>query len=133
MRRGFGIIQRCLFASIRDADKLMTFEEVAQTLYPEAFKPGYELRASMRRSTRRALKKLIDDRDILALGKGGRGDPHRYCFNPIAFLQIKEAKIDRFEAGLKLLEGYPQVHNAVSCAAEKIAAERGLAVVEPTP
>jgi hypothetical protein len=35
------------------------------------------------RSLRRALKRLCDDGSIMIVGKGGRGDPHRYWVDPM--------------------------------------------------
>jgi hypothetical protein len=43
---------------------------------------NFKQRLSLERSMRRALKSLVDERIIIALGGGGPGDPHRYCINP---------------------------------------------------
>ena len=77
MSRGHGLRQRSLLALIQDADGATTFQEIAQALCPQ------ELSGSVRRSMRRALKGLVDEGAVLALGAGGRGEPHRYCINPL--------------------------------------------------
>jgi hypothetical protein len=74
MSRGPGKLQRLLFQIIRDnSSEPKTFAELR----------GGDVDPVFERSCRRALKNMVDGNIILVLGKGGPGDPHRYCVNPI--------------------------------------------------
>jgi hypothetical protein len=85
MSRGWGRTQRELYCTLMDdADKPLTFGELIRAAYPAAFKPGFVLRRSIKRSARRALNLLVEEGYVHALGKGGRADPHRYCMAPTA-------------------------------------------------
>jgi hypothetical protein len=77
-------MQRFWFA-IAARGGLWTFDEICRSAWPEAFEPGQVMSPSFKRSLRRALKKMVDDRDLLALGSGGPADPFRYCINPSHF------------------------------------------------
>jgi hypothetical protein len=80
MSRGYGVMMQVLSGVLRKSAQPMTFDQIRRKAFPEAFKPGYELRASAERSLRRALKNLVDRGSILATGEGGPGDPKRYRF-----------------------------------------------------
>jgi hypothetical protein len=43
---------------------------------------GCGFHADLIRSVRRALRKLLDDGWVMAIGAGGPRDPHRYCVHP---------------------------------------------------
>ena len=52
MSRGWGRTQRELYCTLMDdADKPLTFGELIRAAYPAAFKPGFVLRRSIKRST----------------------------------------------------------------------------------
>ena len=91
MSRGWGRTQRELYRTLRDdADKPLTFRDLLHAAYPGAFKPGFKLKLGISRSARRALNLLVEERYVYALGKGGRADPHRYCVDPVLFMQTKK-------------------------------------------
>jgi hypothetical protein len=52
------------------------------------------------RSVRRALRKMIDDGAVVTVGKGGPGDPFRYCLNPLltAMFASSDALVDAIQA-----------------------------------
>jgi hypothetical protein len=76
--RGLGYLQRYLFSMLLNAGKPMTFAEIRRIAKPH--ENGYD--PHLERSIRRTLKKLVDDRTVIPLGRGGPGDPHRYCIHP---------------------------------------------------
>ena len=79
MSRGFGRLQRELFATIRRHAKPMAFDEMRAALLQNAGEePDAGLNPSFERSVRRALRRLIRDGVLVALGGGGRADPFRY-------------------------------------------------------
>jgi hypothetical protein len=104
-------MQRFLLATIGQADAPMTFADIFAVAFPEG---SYEADLAKVlggsnmpkvRSLRRALKKLCDDGAILSLGKGGRGDPYRYCLDPI-IAAIGGTK-EQFEKAIAVLESDP--------------------------
>jgi hypothetical protein len=82
MSRGYGRIQRFWLNVARGAGKPWTFDEICRSAFPECYEPGTEMRASFKRSLRRALREIVDDHNIIPLGRGGRCDPTRYCIHP---------------------------------------------------
>ena len=106
MSRGWGRRQKDLFFYIRDdAAGPMTFEEIAKALYQ--IPDGRVLRQPIERSLRRALRRLVDDTLVLALGPGGRSNPHRYLVAPQIYLRLTPPQMDRFASGMKFLEENP--------------------------
>jgi hypothetical protein len=86
MCRGLGKLQRFwikVAASDESVSKPWTFDELCRSAFPEAYEPSMEMRPSFKRSLRRALKKLVDDQNIIPLGAGGPSNPYRYCINPM--------------------------------------------------
>jgi hypothetical protein len=81
MSRGFGYLQRYLFQMLRDEVLPMTFAEIVQVAKPHA--AGY--RSHLERSMRRALRTLAKAGLVIPLGRGGPGDPRRYCAHPMFF------------------------------------------------
>jgi hypothetical protein len=73
MSRGPGKLQRLLFQIISDSSEPKTFSELR----------GGDVDPAFERSCRRALRSMVDSGAILALGKGGPGNPHRYRVNPM--------------------------------------------------
>jgi hypothetical protein len=74
MSRGYGYMQTWLVHKLADGrpktfDAILAEDDVSE-------------RASVRRSLRRALKKLVDDGTVIPLGWGGPSDPHRYAIHP---------------------------------------------------
>jgi hypothetical protein len=62
----------------------MTFAEMRGVWLKAAGAPSVAyLLPSPERSMRRALHGLVRDQVFMALGSGGRGDPHRYFLNPM--------------------------------------------------
>jgi hypothetical protein len=94
MSRGPGYMQQYLLGVIGQSDKPMTFAEIAARAFPEgSFEADMTkvLGASnvaRVRSLRRALRKLCDGNVLLAVGQGGRHDPHRYCFDPLFMAMV---------------------------------------------
>ena len=78
MSRGAGYLQRYLFGLLLNGKEL-TFAEIIRIAKPHEVTYMPHLVRSMRRS----LRKMIDDKVVIALGRGGPGGPHRYAVNPI--------------------------------------------------
>jgi hypothetical protein len=85
MSRGLGKLQSFWLRVASAQRGLWTFDELCRSAFPESYKPGFEMRPSVKRSLRRALRRMIDDNNIVAVGGGGPSDPHRYCINPTLF------------------------------------------------
>jgi hypothetical protein len=89
MSRGPGYMQQYLLGVIGQADKPMTFAEIAARAFPEGSFEADMTKAlggsnvARVRSLRRALRNLCDSSVLLAVGAGGRRDPHRYCLDPL--------------------------------------------------
>jgi len=103
MSRGPGHMQRYLLAVIGQSDKAMTFTEIAARAFPEG---SYEAdmakvlggsNVARVRSLCRALRNLCDSSVLLAVGNGGRRDPHRYCLDPL-FVAMVGSKEDHKKA-----------------------------------
>jgi hypothetical protein len=82
-------MQRYLLDVIGQSDKPMTFAEIAALAFPEG---SYEAdmakvlgssNVARVRSLRRALRNLCDSSVLLAVGTGGRRDPHRLLPDPL--------------------------------------------------
>lgn len=99
MSRGPGYMQQYLFKTIMAHGRPITFAELRRI----AIDGNGFLTFSEERSLRRALHTMVRDGAIIALGKGGRADPHRYAVNPMvaAMAGINE----EFEAACKAIEG----------------------------
>jgi hypothetical protein len=83
--RGFGMWQRWLLHTIKRHGKPMTFEEIERAVLDQAgAPPGVRLNPSPTRSMRRALHGLVKDGSLVALGIGGRAEPHRYFLSVMA-------------------------------------------------
>jgi hypothetical protein len=85
MSRGAGYLQRYLFGLLNG--KELTFAEIIRIAKPHEVTYMPHLVRSMRRS----LRKMIDDQVVIALGRGGPGDPHRYAVHPMlaALMEIE--------------------------------------------
>jgi hypothetical protein len=83
-------MQRYLWGVIGQSDRAMTFAEIAARAFPEGSFEADMARAlggsnvARVRSLRRALRKLCNDGVLLAIGEGGRHEPHRYCLDPVS-------------------------------------------------
>src|SRR5262245_35350850 len=82
MSRGLGKNQRLLFDIIRQGGRPKTWAEIR----------GERLDPTVERSARRALQRMGEDGMILAIGKGGPGDPYRYCIHPIVFAAVGDVQ-----------------------------------------
>lgn len=80
MSRGHGWMQRYLVGTIIRHGKPITFGELRGCAIDPRL--GF-LSSSEERSLRRALQGLVRDKTLIALGGGGRADPHRYFINPL--------------------------------------------------
>lgn len=91
MSRGPGYLQRYLFGLLNGEP--ITFAEILRIAKPHevTYMPHIE------RSLRRSLKKMIDDQVVIALGRGGPGEPHRYAVHPMLAALIKIAPRDSAE------------------------------------
>jgi hypothetical protein len=100
MSRGLGKMQRFWVQVACNNINPWTFDELCRSAFPEAYEPGQEMRPSLKRSLRRALKKLVDERTIIPLGAGGRADPLRYCINPNC-LKADDPRVGKIMGHLK--------------------------------
>jgi hypothetical protein len=102
-------------AALRDAGRPITFEQMCEEAFGRSGPIAGEgfvlvgterrLKASVLRSARRAMKKLIKDEAILVLGTGGPTDAHRYAFDPAIFGLVGEE--DRYEAATAAFDADP--------------------------
>jgi hypothetical protein len=77
--------QRWIFSTIKRHGKPMTFEEIGRAALDQAgAPPDVWLRQSPARSMRRALYGFVEDGVVVALGAGGRAEPHRYFLSIMA-------------------------------------------------
>jgi hypothetical protein len=83
MSRGLGKTQTALLLTIRLHGKPMTFAEIrASVRRHRDMQPDERLRPSFERSLRRALHRLVEEWELIAMGEGGRGEPLRYFVHP---------------------------------------------------
>ena len=90
MSRGPGALQRALWTMIRQHGKPMTFNDMRADIRKQCDKDGTRysslewslLYSSLERSLRRALQRMVRDDVVIAIGDGGRADPHRYFVHP---------------------------------------------------
>jgi hypothetical protein len=75
-------MERALAGSLRKYRKPVLFSDICTAEDPPAFV----------RSVRRALQSLIRKEVVIALGKGGRADPHRYCLHPVVAANMYNSK-----------------------------------------
>lgn len=84
-----GTVQRYLVKLVVNSDKPMTFADILACAYPEGSYEGDmvkefgQVNVGRVRSLRRALKNLVDDETLIAIGEGGPADPKRYWLNPL--------------------------------------------------
>jgi len=114
-------VQRYLFRLVRDSNKPMTFANILARAFPEgsyeadmvkALGPGNVARV---RSLRRAMKSLVDDNMLIAIGDGGPADPKRYWANPMMIAMT--GNNDDFERVSAMLEAEPGGTKAMNKAA----------------
>jgi hypothetical protein len=124
MSRGPGYVQQYLTRLVLGSEKPMTFADILA----RAFKEGsYEADMTealgggftLVRSFRRALKCLVDDGTIIAIGEGGPGDPKRYWVNPMMVALFGEK--ERYDAITATLVAEPGGQDAMNKAASTIA------------
>jgi hypothetical protein len=99
--------------TIGRSNKTMTFADIRADLLQSwgVNDPDTKLRPALERSLRRALKSLADAGALLALGGGGgRGDPQRYCINPI--MAAVSGSKEQFERSSAILQADPGAHVA---------------------
>ncbi len=104
MSRGLGQSQRFLLVCIRRSRKPITFAEICTIILQElgVNDPDRKLKPTFERSLRRSLKRMVDDAILMALGRGGPGDPQRYCTNPLMHaLGGDEEEFERVSAMVK--------------------------------
>jgi len=98
MSRGPGRLQRAIFSILRHNLKPMTFTEIMGPP-PEH---GCGFHPYFIRSVRRALRRMVDDGDVMAIGAGGPRDPHRYCVHPFVVALFGErAEYDALVAAIE--------------------------------
>jgi hypothetical protein len=119
MSRGPGWLQHFLVRMIRDS-KPKTFAQIRALMLQDGGvnDPGARLRPSVERSMRRSLKRLCDDGVIVAIGEGGRGDPHRYCFNPMVIAM--QGDKEEFNAATAMVEAEPGGPEALNKSARRM-------------
>jgi hypothetical protein len=111
MSRGPGYVQRYLTGLVLGSDKPMTFADILACAFAEG---SYEAdmikelgkgKVAIVRSFRRALKKLVDDNTLIAIGEGGPGDPKRYWRNPMLLALFGSE--GQYEEAMAALEAEP--------------------------
>ena len=90
MSRGMGKLQREIFGIILDRGKPITYTDiVARLCAVEPSKVPLIRASSLARNIRRAIHSMVGRGELIALGKGGPKEPHRYFFHPV-FLAVRE-------------------------------------------
>jgi hypothetical protein len=85
-----GKLQRELFGIIFDYGKPITYTDiVARLCAVEPSEVPLIRSSSLARNIRRAIHSMVQRSELIALGKGGREEPHRYFFHPM-FLAVRE-------------------------------------------
>jgi hypothetical protein len=96
MSRGLGKLQRYLLGLIRRHGKPLTFAEMLQRIWIESHERGVpietRIRPSAEPSLRRALYSLTSDKILIAIGDGGRAEPHRYFIHPLSIGMMGETE-----------------------------------------
>jgi hypothetical protein len=98
----------------------MTFGEIRAHILQAmgANDPDTKSRSTTERSIRRSLHRLVSDGMLLALGHGGRGDPHRYFLNPMMVaIAGDEQSFDNVSAAI---EADPDGNRAANAAAGRL-------------
>jgi hypothetical protein len=122
MSRGHGVIQRYLMDLILQSPDPMTFAQIMAIAFPAG---SYEIdiakicggsNVGRVRSLRRALKRLCDERSIMIIGKGGRGDPHRYWLNPMMLALFGDKS--QYDEVRKKIDADPALVAAANAAAK---------------
>ena len=88
MSRGPGWLQRYLFRTIAQHGKPITFAELRNIALASERKLLRPSCPSDERALRRALQGLVRDKSLVALGSGGRSDPHSYGIDPVIIMMI---------------------------------------------
>lgn len=123
MSRGPGWIQRALYLTILHGHKPMTFANIRDHIAKARdYPPGVTMLPDFQRSVRRALKRMVDDQAIIALGKGGPADPHRYCPNPMLVAMACDAQT--YERVVAMINADPAAAQGWNKAASDIDAHR---------
>jgi hypothetical protein len=108
---------------LRSPDPL-TFAQIVAIAFPEG---SYESdmakivggsRVGAIRSLRRALQRLCDDGSIMIIGKGGRGDPHRYWVDPMMLALFGEKA--RYDEVCKRIDADPALTAAANASARRV-------------
>jgi hypothetical protein len=113
MSRGPGTVQRYLAELICGSDKPMTFADILACAYPEGSYEGDmakelgQVNVGRVRSLRRALKSLVDDEFLIAIGEGGRGDPKRFWINPMLIALSGSSSKEDFDRTAAILKAEP--------------------------
>ena len=124
MSRGWGKVQEYLFGVVAQAKKPMTFEEIWTVAFPEgSFESDLARvlgrgKVGMARSLRRALRRLVDEGDLIAIGAEGRGDLFRYSLNPM-MAALCWSK-DQYETLAKRVAAEPGGEDAMNKAAKAL-------------
>src|SRR5689334_15514391 len=92
-------------ATKENYSRLWTFDEICRDAFREAYEPGFEMRASFKRSLYRALARCVEERVILMLQapQGQRKHGALYCINPSL---LRGERIRDREELFKLLKPY---------------------------
>lgn len=126
MSRGPGALQRALWTMIRQHGKPMTFNDIRADIRKQVDKDGTKysslewslLYSSLERSLRRALQRMVRDDVVIAIGDGGRADPHRYFIHPLIIGMM--GKTPEADALLQALEADPGAGVAANKAMAKM-------------
>jgi len=126
MSRGPGKLQRALWELILEHGKPITFAEIRVGLLQE-MGDDYRLRPSVVRSLRRALHRMAEDGELMAIDDGGRAEPYRYFIHPLIIGMM--GKTPKTDALYQALKADPGANNAANeCLAAETSARRSMAL-----
>jgi hypothetical protein len=103
-----------MFFIIKESDNPITFAEICAHILQSwgVNDPDTKFKPTFQRSLRRALKGIVDDGAVMALGEGGPGDARRYCINPL--LVAVGGTTEEYERAAAMLKADPGAE--VACA-----------------
>ena len=104
---------------IRQHGKPMTFNDIRADIRKQVDKDGTRysslewslLYSPLERSLRRALQRMVRDDVVIAIGDGGRADPHRYFVHPKIMREMCSTE-EEFTALLEVFAADPGASKA---------------------
>jgi hypothetical protein len=111
MSRGFGWIQRAVVRVVMNAERPLTYAEIFDRILGDP--PLARCGLPFERSLRRTIQREIGKNNLIAIGSGGRADPHRYYLHPGMIASIGAQDSARAEGLYETLRKDPDAEAAI--------------------